>query len=221
MLFRSSVIFFQLPGPVDKARATRPASVRSAQAGRRPQPRAPSSARAGPAGRSLGTTPRDHRPSGPPQTGRGGARRAAAAPRGTNSLPRAQGPTSEGGRGRRRPCPTVPTPRAAPGPEKAGQGTPRRGAQSQPRDEEGLRRGRAVSSELQQRGRWRWPQSGLGGNRAPHLLLPMQPLPLAEGTTWSLRLQQKQQGRKKGRAGAGTNQALEAGNGRGLGSNRN
>lgn len=41
----------------------------------------------------------------------------------------------------------------------------------------------------------------------------MQPLPLAEGTTWSLRLQQKQQGRKKGRAGAGTNQALEAGKG--------
>lgn len=49
----------------------------------------------------------------------------------------------------------------------------------------------------------------------------MQPLPLAEGTTWSLRLQQRQQGHREGRAGAGTNQALETGNGRGLASRRN
>lgn len=105
---------------------------------------------------------------------------------------------------------------AALDPEFAGRETPARGVRSEPQDKEAGRAGgllRAIAGRAAG-----WPWSGHGENQAPHLLLPRQPLPLAEGKTWSLRLQQKQQGHKEGQDRAGTNQALEAGNGRGLGS---
>lgn len=88
---------------------------------------------------------------------------------------------------------------AALDPEFAGRETPARGVRSEPQDKEARRAGgllRAIAGRAAG-----WPWSGHGENQAPHLLLPRQPLPLAEGKTWSLRLQQKQQGTRRGGIG--------------------